>query len=103
IYEYAKQADRFSIEVVRRIGVLNDIGFASVINVYDPELITVGGSVMLHNSELILPFILQHVGEYSINRIPEMKLTILKDEIVLYGAIASAFNPPEVYQRIAGV
>ncbi|MEM2239332.1 MAG: ROK family protein [Candidatus Bathyarchaeia archaeon] len=103
IYESAKQADRFSLEVVRRIGVLNAIGFASVINVYDPELITVGGSVMLHNSELILPFILQHVGEYSINRIPEMKLTTLKDEIVLYGAIASAFNPPEVYQRIAGV
>lgn len=98
IYDSAKQADRFSLEAVKNIGVLNAIGFATVVNVYDPELITVGGSVALHNSELILPFIMQHVAEYSINRIPEIKLTKLGEDIVLYGAVASAFNPPETYQ-----
>jgi len=98
IYDSAKQADRFSLEAVKNIGVLNAIGFATVVNVYDPELITVGGSVALHNSELILPFIIQHVAEYSINRIPEIKLTKLGEDIVLYGAVASAFNPPETYQ-----
>ncbi len=98
IYDSAKQADRFSLEVVKKIGVLNAIGFATVVDVYDPELITVGGSVALYNSELILPFIMQHIAEYSINRAPEIKLTGLGEDIVLYGAVASAFNPPEAYK-----
>ena len=33
----------------RKSGVLNAIGFANVINAYDPSLITVGGTVTLKN------------------------------------------------------
>ena len=94
VYGAAKKGDSFSLEAVRRIGVLNAIGFATVVNVYDPELITVGGSVALYNEELILPFIRQHIAEYTINEVPKIAITKLGTDIVLYGAIAAAFNPP---------
>ncbi len=91
IFDAAKMGDQFSLKVVEEIGRLNAIGFANIINLYDPELITVGGAVALNNREQILKPILEHVEEYTINRVPEIRLTKLGDEIGLYGTIAAAF------------
>ena len=55
------------------IGRLNAIGFATLTNVYDPELITVGGSIAIKNSKLILNPIIKLIDQFNINRIPEIK------------------------------
>lgn len=70
---------------------MNAIGFANLTNLYDPELIIIGGAVALNNREQVLKPILEHVEEYTINRVPEIKFTKLGDEVGLYGAIAAAF------------
>jgi glucokinase len=91
VFEAAKAGDEFSLNIINEIGRLNAIGFANLINLYDPELIIVGGAVALNNREQILNPILEHVEEYTINRVPEIRFTKLGDEVGLYGTIAAAF------------
>ena len=92
LFDAARLGDDIALEIVELIGRLNAIGIANVINVYDPELVTIGGSVALKNKELILEPIKRNVGEYAINRIPRIDLTPLKGDIVLYGAVALALG-----------
>ncbi|MEM0385006.1 MAG: ROK family protein [Nitrososphaeria archaeon] len=91
IFDAARVGDPFSLKVVEEIGRLNAIGFANLTNLYDPELIIIGGAVALNNREQVLKPILEHVEEYTINRVPEIRFTKLGDEVGLYGTIAAAF------------
>jgi predicted NBD/HSP70 family sugar kinase len=50
---------------------------ANVIAAYDPELITLGGSVTMNNQRLMLNSITKFVPNYAINRIPEIAVTPL--------------------------
>jgi len=90
LFEYAKMGDELALKIVEEIGRINAICFANLINLFDPELITIGGSIALKNPDLILAPIKRYVGRYVINRIPEIMLTPLGEDIVLYGAIALA-------------
>jgi len=98
IFRAANEGDEISLHIVSEVGKLNAIGFANVINVYDPSLITVGGSIALNNPILILDPIRRNVKKYAVNKIPEISLTPLGSDIVLYGAIALALNPFQVYR-----
>ncbi|MBS7648356.1 ROK family protein, partial [Candidatus Bathyarchaeota archaeon] len=95
IYDYAKASDRVAEIIVERIGILNAIGFACVVDAYDPSLITVGGSVTLNNPDLVINPVKRHINKHARNRIPEITLTPLGEDAVLYGALASVF-----YQKI---
>ena len=88
LFEAAKRGDKLSLQLVEEIGVLNAIGFANVINAYDPSLITVGGTVALKNEELILPPIRKYVKNYTVNRLPEIIVTPLGENIGIYGGIS---------------
>jgi glucokinase len=92
LFEAAREGDELALRIIEEIGLLNAIGFANVINMYDPELITVGGSVALFNSELILNPIKKNVSKYAMNRLPEIKITPLGEDVVLYGALAAALE-----------
>jgi len=92
LFTAARKADKISTKLVEEIGVLNAIGFANVINAYDPSLITVGGTVTLKNRAMILNPIRKHVKDYALNRIPKIAVTPLGDDVGLYGAIATAMK-----------
>lgn len=94
VYRAAREGDRAALEVVREVGRLNAIGFANVVSVYDPELITVGGSVALNNPDLVLEPIRRGIADYTVNRVPKIELTPLGGDVVLYGALAAALEPP---------
>ena len=89
VYDAAKQGDEIALKIVEEVGRINAIGIANVINIYDPSLITLGGSVVLKNVNLVLDPILRNVSKYTINRIPEIMITPLGEDIVLLGAIGS--------------
>jgi len=91
IYDAAKLGDKFALAILEDVGKFNAIGFANIINAYDPDVIVVGGSVALNNKELILEPILKRVSDFAVNRIPEIKFTSLGDDVGLYGMIAAAF------------
>jgi len=100
IFLNARMNDYLALRIVREIGKLNAIGFANIINMYDPTLITVGGAVILRNIDLTIPIIRRNISKYTINRIPKIIPTPLGDDVVLYGAIAIALNPPIQLQNM---
>jgi len=94
LYDAAKAGDPLSKEFVEKIGELNAIGFANIINAYDPELITVGGTVTLKNPDLVMEPIHRHVEKYALNRLPEIRITPLGEDVGLYGALAAVYISP---------
>ncbi|RLF05180.1 MAG: ROK family protein [Thermoprotei archaeon] len=96
VYDAAKAKDMLALKIVEKINFYNTLGIADIINVYDPSLITIGGSVALKNSELILPYIIENTPKYIINRMSEIRITPLGDDIVLLGAIAMAFKKEQI-------
>jgi len=96
LFELARRGDKGALELVEEVGRLNAIGFANVNTLYDPELITVGGSIALNNPELVLKPIIANIGKYTVNRVPKIIITPLGGDVVLYGAIALASNPPRI-------
>ena len=91
-FDAAKANDSVSLELLEELGKLNAIGFANVINAYDPALITVGGSLALKNKKLVMDLIKRYVGSYTINRLPRITITPLGEDVSLHGAVALAFE-----------
>ncbi len=98
LFEADRAGDELSLKLVEEIGVFNAIGIANVVNVYDPSLITMGGSVVLKNRELIMKPIEEHVGDYTRNRIPRISVTPLLEEVGLYGAVAAVLRYSYVFK-----
>ena len=96
VYDAAKEGDALALEIVNEAGRYNAMGVANVINVYDPSLITMGGSVTLNNVELVLEPIKRMVGDYLINRPAEITVTPLGEDVGLYGSIALALGWEEL-------
>jgi len=96
LYRVAKDGDKLAMEIVEKIGKLNAVGFACVNDAYDPSLITIGGSVTLNNAEQVIEPIIQQLSEHCRNRVPEIKVTPLGDDVVLYGALAAVFHRDEL-------
>jgi len=92
-FTVAKEKDGLSLEIIDEIGRLNAIGFANVINVYDPSLITVGGKVVIMNRDLIIEPLKKHIKNHVVNRMPKITTTKLGEDICLYGAAAIVFHP----------
>ncbi len=92
IFDAAKQGDEAALWIVDEIGKINAVGVADIVNAYDPELMTIGGSVALNNPDLILTPIQRYVARHVINRLPEIMITPLGGDIVLYGALALALD-----------
>ena len=88
----AKQGDPLSLKLANEIGILNAIGFANVINAYDPSLITVGGTVALKNKKMILTPIRKYVKDYAVNTVPRIAITPLGKDAGIYGAVAAALR-----------
>ena len=92
LFAAAKEHDEISLKLVKELGVLNAAGFATIVNAYDPALITVGGTVTLENQEMIIPPVRKHVKDYALNRVPKILVTPLRGDVCLYGAVAAAMK-----------
>ncbi len=92
LFDAAKAGDTAALRVVDELGKVNAVGFANIVNAYDPELITIGGSIALNNPELILEPILKNINGHLLNRRPRIMITPLGDDVVLYGALAMALS-----------
>lgn len=89
-------------DICYEICKINAAGLASIVNAYDPELITIGGSVALANYGLIIEPAVKLLKQYSLNRLPEIKPTKLGSETVLKGAASLVIKPPKTLLEIYG-
>ncbi|MEM1601204.1 MAG: ROK family protein [Sulfolobales archaeon] len=103
-FDLVRSNDELANEICYELCRINAAGLASIINVYDPELITIGGSVALANYELIIEPAISQLHLYTINRAPEIKPTKLGKEAVLKGAASLVIKPPkrllEIYNML---
>lgn len=94
VLKAARKGDALGRDVVRELAKINAAGVSTIINSYDPELIIIGGSIALRNVDLIVKPLKPIVKHYAINRVPEIRVTKLGEDVVLKGAVATVFNPP---------
>ena len=92
LFRAAKKGDAIALRLVDRLGGINAIGLANAVNAFDPELVTIGGSIALNNPNLILEPILENIDKHIINRKPKIIITPLGGDVVLYGALAYAIS-----------
>jgi len=92
IFTAAKKGDKHAQGIVHEIGLKNAIGFGNIVNAYDPELITIGGTIALENPDLILNPIKENIEQHIINRAPEIMITPLGQDSVILGALALAMR-----------
>ncbi len=95
IFRLAKSGDVGCSRVISEVGRLNAAGFAGVVDAYDPELIVVGGSVALNNSEQVLTPIMDGIAAFARNGVPRVVMTELGEESVLMGALLAALHANE--------
>lgn len=80
-------AARGFLDALHRV---NGRAISDVIVAYDPELITIGGSVMLMHGPLLLSGIKKYVDRYL--KLPQIRVTRLGEDVALLGAAAGTFG-----------
>ncbi|MGC9012093.1 ROK family protein [Thermogladius sp.] len=94
VFEAARRGDPLGRLIVDEIVKASAAGLASVINAYDPEYVSIGGSVFLHNTDLLYQPVVEIVKKNIVVRPPVIAPTKLGDDVVLYGALALAVYRP---------
>jgi glucokinase len=84
--------DPLAGEVIDRIADWNAIGVSTIVQAYAPLVIAIGGAVALENEALVIDPIAERVPDMVLSNVPEIRATSLGDEVVLYGAVASALT-----------
>ncbi|ABN70603.1 glucokinase [Staphylothermus marinus F1] len=95
LFEYFRRNDLFAKYVVEEIIDASAAGLATTINLYDPEVVTIGGSIYLYNQDILKEPIIRKALKHLVTEPPIIDTTPLGGDIVLYGALATAINPPE--------
>jgi len=90
VFLAAKQGDRLAKELISRLGYFFGIGLVNLVNIFNPELILVGGGVAKMGDLLLQPAI-KVVKERAFSTLAnavEIKPAILGDDSGVLGAVA---------------
>jgi len=93
LFRLWRAGDGFAEFAVEFLAEVNAAGIASVVNVYDPEVLTVGGSIALRNPDFV-EISIARVSRYVVNRRPSITLTPLGEDAALVGAALISIKPP---------
>lgn len=89
VFDRVRSGNAMAREFLEELHRVNARAISNIIVAYDPELITIGGSVMLMNAPLLLSGIKKYVDHYL--KTPDIRATRLGDDIALLGAAAAVF------------
>jgi len=89
IFLHARKQDPAALVFLDELARVNARAISSVIVAYDPELITLGGSVALGNSRALIGGVEKYADRYL--PLPKIKITSLGEDISLLGAAAAVF------------
>lgn len=90
IFDRARKKDPTVLRFLAVLGKINARAVSDVIVAYDPDVIAIGGSVMLHNSDLLLPALKKNVDQYL--QKPKITMTPLWHDAGLLGAASAVFR-----------
>lgn len=96
LYGEARAGDRLALRVVEHINKYNLAGIMSLVNLYDPEVVVLGGSIALKNRELVVSPLKERLQRALglVTEPPLLEAAALGEDSVLIGAAALAMGPP---------
>lgn len=97
----AKQGDELAKELISRLGYYLGIGLVNLVNIFNPELILIGGGVAKTGDLLLQPAI-KVVKERAFStpaNAVEIKSAILGDDSGILGAVAFVLERSKNYRR----
>ncbi|MEM4834097.1 MAG: ROK family protein [Thermosphaera sp.] len=100
IFQYYKEGDPLAIHVVNLFVKASRAGIASIINSYDPEILILGGGIILNNRDILIEKLLDNLHADLVTAMPIVKITGFGDDVGLYGALALATHPPEELLKV---
>lgn len=89
---FAASDDPLATETIDRVAEWNAIGVANLVHAYAPLVIAFGGAVALNNPDQVITPITERVPDMVMSNVPEIRATELGDDVILYGAVASALT-----------
>jgi glucokinase len=94
IYRSGVEGDELALEVFRRMGIYLGVGLASLINIFNPEMIVLGGGVAA-GWDLFIPHVREQISERAFP-LPARRAEIVRaecgDNAGLLGAAQIAFT-----------
>lgn len=94
IIEAVNKGDLFAIEIINKLGHFLGEAMASLVHIFNPEMIIIGGKVALAEDYLINP-IQNTLNKYTISHIKkdtEVVTSLLQDKVKLLGSVAMVMN-----------
>lgn len=90
VFAQANKRKPIILEFLDDLAKVNATAISNIIVAYDPELITIGGSVALNNPNFTINGINKYVNHYL--KLPKIQITKLGEDIGLLGTAAAAFQ-----------
>lgn len=84
--------DELADTVLESVGRWNAIGVANIVHAFAPLVISVGGSVAIHNESAVLDPLREALPALVMSNVPDIRLSSLGEEAVVIGALASAMT-----------
>lgn len=88
LFRLATADDPGATAILAEINRYNAIGIATLVNLLDPGIVTLGGGIVLNNPNHILTGIEDHLDTYLLEEAPPIDVTPLGGDIGIYGALA---------------
>jgi predicted NBD/HSP70 family sugar kinase len=104
----AKKNDRLAIEILEKTGWYLGIGITNLINLFNPEIVIIGGWVGIEVGEIILPVINSTIREHALKyplRFTKIVTSKLTDQAIVIGAATAVLRkflqPPKIKNIIS--
>ena len=94
IIEAVNKGDIFAIEIINKLGHFLGEALSSLVHIFNPEMIIIGGKVALAENYLINP-IENTLNKYTISHIKKdtrVVTSMLQDKVKLLGSVAMVMN-----------
>lgn len=93
IFDALANGDPFAKHVLEETTRLNAMAMANLTNLFDPEIIVVGGGVAIKNRKAVVAPLEAEIRKYAFNNPPKVSSTPLGEESPLIGSVLSVFEP----------
>ena len=92
VFAAAAEDDPLAATVVAEVNRWNRIGLETIIRAYAPFIISIGGSVAVHNPDAVVAPLRAAIDHAPITTAPDIRLSPLGNEAPLLGAVAAAMT-----------
>lgn len=100
IYDEAANNDALAMDFLDFISKINAAGLASIINLFDPQVVVLGGSVILNNVNSWISGIKKYLGMYLAPHKYELRISKHGDAAGMIGAAAAIIKPTPKMRKL---